>query len=301
MLAPYEPISVIAVGAHGSVYRARDRRTGTDVVLKQRTTASGGMGIPSDVLREVALLKGFDEPNVVRLLDIQCTPSEFFMVFEHVEQDLKQYIRSLNRNGELLSLEEVKHLSRQLVKGAHICHSRHIMHRDLNPWNILVVDGTLKICDFGCARPFSFDKAPLTYDVTTVWYRAPELLLGQELYGPEIDMWSVGCIVVEIASGCVSFPGDSAIGTLFKIFNVMGTPSEETWPGISEMPFYKEAFPCWRNSFPDILEWRPDLGPSGLSLLEDLLRVYPQGRSSARDALEHNFFASESENQTVDC
>lgn len=118
------------------------------------------------------------------------------------------------------------------------CHSRRIIHRDIKPGNILLGPqgiffkyiGILKLADFGLARPFKYPAQPLTEEVVTLWYRAPELLLGSVEYGTPIDIWSIGCIFAELAMGDVLFPGASDVGQLHTIIGTMGTPSHEEWP-----------------------------------------------------------------------
>ena len=141
----------------------------------------------------------------------------------------------------------------QILAGINFCHARRVLHRDLKPQNLLIdKSGALKLADFGLARAFGIPVRTYTHEVVTLWYRAPEILLGLKQYSTPVDMWSIGCIFAEMIMKRPLYPGDSEIDELFKIFRTLGTPDEETWPGVSKLPDYKPTFPnC------------PPLDPSG--------------------------------------
>jgi serine/threonine protein kinase len=150
----------------------------------------------------------------------------------------------------------------------------------------------LKIADFGLARAFSLPIPQYTHEVITVWYRPLEILLGSKLYSLPVDMWGVGCIVAEMATGSPLFAGDSEIDTAFKIFQKLGTPTEAMWPGLSELPDFKSTFPKWKpKGWENIRNTRAHLGHTGVDLLEQVMRYNPNARISARSALQHAYFA----------
>lgn len=128
-----------------------------------------------------------------------------------------------------------------------------------------------------------------THEVVTLWYRSPEILLGAKTYSTPVDIWSIGCIFVEMVNHRPLFPGDSEIDELFKIFQVMGTPDEHCWPGVRELPDWKETFPKWRPR--PLQEIAPTLDPLGLDLLSRMLVYDPAARITAREALGHPYFA----------
>lgn len=148
------------------------------------------------------------------------------MIFEYVDCDLKKYL-----DGLILGEEQVKVIIYQLLLALEYCHSNRIVHRDLKPQNILVDRETLsiKLADFGLARVYNYPLREYTHEIITLWYRAPEVLLGAEKYLPTVDSWSVGCIFYEIAHKKCLFCGDSEIDQIFKIFKVLGTPSDSVW------------------------------------------------------------------------
>ena len=147
---------------------------------------------------------------------------------------------------------------------------------------------TLKLADFGLARAYCIPVRAYTHEVVTLWYRSPEILLGARHYSTPVDVWSIGCIFAEMINHAPLFPGDSEIDELFRIFRVLGTPNDGTWPTVSTLPDYKTQFPQWKAK-----PWKeicPSLGEDGLDLLKRLLQYAPNKRISARDACNHPFF-----------
>ncbi|NWQ84803.1 CDK4 kinase, partial [Columbina picui] len=200
----YEPVAELGGGAYGTVFKARDRRSGRFVALKSVRVRGTRDGLPPSALREVALLRRLQlcqHPNVVRLMDVCATArtgreTKVTLVFEHVEQDLKTFLENAPAAG--LPPDSIRELLRQFLRGVDFLHSHCIVHRDLKPQNVLVTaGGQLKLADFGLARVYSGHMA-LTPGVVTLWYRAPEVLL-QSTYATPVDMWSVGCIFAEMA------------------------------------------------------------------------------------------------------
>ena len=175
------------------------------------------------------------------------------------------------------------------MSGIAFCHSRRILHRDLKPQNLLIdKEGMLKLADFGLARAIGIPVRTYTHEIVTLWYRAPEVLLGAKHYSTAVDMWSVGCIFAEMASHTPLFPGDSEIDELFKIFRILGTPTETTWPGVCQLPDYKPSFPQW-PAVP-LNKAVPYLDNDGIDLLSKMLIFDPGKRLSAKRALEHPYF-----------
>ena len=146
----------------------------------------------------------------------------------------------------------------------------------------------MKLADFGLARAFGVPTRTYTHEVVTLWYRAPEILLGCKMYATPVDMWSVGAIFAELIMRRPLFPGDSEIDELYKIFRILGTPTEETWPGITKMPDYKPSFPVWKAM--DLGQIVSGIDPLGLDLLKQMLIYEPSKRISAKKALKHPYF-----------
>lgn len=196
---------------------------------------------------------------------------------------------SRNRGGEGMGPEIVRKFTYQLIRGLYYCHAHRILHRDLKPQNLLIdKEGNLKLADFGLARAFGIPLRTYTHEVVTLWYRAPEVLLGSRHYSTAIDMWSVGCIFAEMAMRHPLFPGDSEIDEIFKIFRTLGTPTDDVWPGVQQLPDYKDSFPKWAGR--PLRDAVPNLDEAGLDLLEGMLVYDPAGRTSAKRSLVHPYF-----------
>jgi len=281
--------ALLGEGTYGKVYKARNRRTGEFVAMKQMKLDAQEEGVPSTAIREIALLKELSHPCVVRLLDVFCKPSKLVLVFELLENDLKKHMKASNGR---LAPATVKTFAYQLCRGVEFCHANRIIHRDIKPQNLLIDRSLrLKIADFGLARAFAVPVPRYTHEVVTVWYRPPEILLGATLYSVPIDLWSIGCVLGEMATGAPLFAGDSEIDTIFKVFQKLGTPTEEVWPGVSELPDFKPSFPKWpARPWASIRNTAQQVGPEGIDLLERLMCYDPQRRLSARRALQHAYF-----------
>lgn len=281
----YQKLEKIGEGTYGVVYKARDRESAETIALKKIRLEQEDEGVPSTAIREISILKELTHANVVGFKDVVHQDNKLYLVFEYLDQDLKRYMDSVLSLPPLL----VKSFLFQLINGIAYCHSHRILHRDLKPQNLLIDrHGALKLADFGLARAFGIPVRHYTHEVVTLWYRAPEILLGARKYSTPVDIWSIGCIFAEMVSRAPLFPGDSEIDQLHKIFMALGTPSEEMWPGVKELPDYKDTFPNWpRRSIADTV---PKLDPLGHDLLGKMLTYEPSHRISAADALNHPYF-----------
>merc|ERR1719384_1331911 len=278
-------------GTYGVVHKARCTSTGVIVALKTMKLDSEEEGVPSTAIREIALLKDLSHPNVVELLDVHCTPKKMVLAFEFVENDLKKYMKG---RGRPLEPKTIMSFCYQLSKGVEHLHASSVLHRDLKPQNLLISGKPplrLKIADFGLARAYTLPIPKYTHEVVTVWYRPPEILLGSTFYSVPVDMWGVGCILAEMATGHPLFCGDSEIDTIFKIFMKLGTPTAEEWPEVVDLPDFKPSFPKWKHKgWENIRNTKAQIGPVGIDLLELFMAYDPKKRMSARRALQHPYF-----------
>lgn len=292
----FERLNKIDEGTYGVVYRAKDKKTGEIVALKKVKMEKEREGFPLTSLREINILLSFHHPSIVDVKEVVVGSNldSIFMVMEYMEHDLKGLMETMKQP---FSQSEVKCLMLQLLEGIKYLHDNWVLHRDLKTSNLLLNNrGELKICDFGLARQYGSPLKPYTHLVVTLWYRAPELLLGAKQYSTAIDMWSLGCIMAELLSKEPLFNGKTELDQIDKIFRTLGTPSETIWPGFSKLPgvkvnFVKHQYNLLRKKFPATsFTGSPVLSDSGFDLLNKLLTYDPEKRITAEAALNHDWF-----------
>jgi serine/threonine protein kinase len=283
----YQRVKKIGEGTYGTVYKARVKSSNEFVAMKKIKLEAEDEGVPSTAIREISLLKELNHQNIVRLLEVIHSENKLFLVFEFLDQDLKKYMDTTPAMDKML----VKSYMYQLCRGVAFCHSHRVLHRDLKPQNLLIDrHGNIKLADFGLARAFGIPVRTYTHEVVTLWYRAPEILLGQRQYACPVDIWSIGCIFSEMVTKRPMLPGDSEIDELFRIFRTFGTPTEETWPGVSQLPDYTPSFPRWSGVDVSKVILKGQLEPAGVDLLMAMMEYEPSKRISAKAALSHPYF-----------
>ena len=285
--------SVVGSGTYGKVFKAIHVYTRDLVALKKIRMDGEKDGFPVTAVREIKLLQSLKHDNVVKLREVMVEKNDCFMVFEYLSHDLTGL---LNHPTFKLEHSHKKHLAKQLFEGLNYLHRRGVLHRDIKAANILVSNtGQLKLADFGLARFFA-KRRQLDYTnrVITIWYRSPELLLGETQYGPAVDIWSAACVMVEIFTRHAIFPGDGGeINQLDKIYNVLGTPTRSEWPGLVDMQWFELLRPTEKkvNTFAE--KYQERLSPAAFELLQAMLLYDPTKRPTAGDVLEHPYFVTE--------
>ncbi|KAH9588785.1 Protein kinase domain [Trypanosoma melophagium] len=277
----------VGEGSYGVVYKCLDKQTGRIVAMKRISLKLKDEGVPATAVREVSLLREINHPHVVRLLDVSLQESKLLLIFEYMEKDLQGLLKQ--RATPLIG-GKLQRIMFQLLLGLHACHSRRFVHRDIKPSNILINrdESVVKLADFGLGRAFRVPLQTYTTEVMTLWYRAPEVLLGDSHYLPAVDVWSMGCVLAELTRGTPLFTGDTAISQLFAIFQLLGTPSEETWRGVSTLAHHNVNFPQWHPT--PLATAVPTLDAQGVDLLQRMLVYDPRRRITAYDALRHSWF-----------
>ncbi|CUM66853.1 uncharacterized protein PRCAT00004537001 [Priceomyces carsonii] len=348
VLSKYQIVGYIAAGTYGKVYKAKSKDTANkngkvpeltkekdeNVQLfavkkfKNDSTSSSKAathdingnelihytGISQSAIREMSLCRELNYKNVIKVMDIILENKSIFMVFEFCEHDLLQIIH-YHSHSDIKPIPEptIKSLTWQILNGVTYLHQNWVFHRDLKPANIMVTsNGIVKIGDLGLARKFNNPLQSLYSGdkvVVTIWYRAPELLLGGRHYSPAIDLWAVGCILAELLSLRPIFKGEEVKIDLNnkksvpfqrnqfqKIVEVLGTPNTKVWPSLNKYPEYMSFQQRITSNYPpNLVNWYKLIGGTNkqcLSLLKGLLEYDPSTRLTADDALVHPYFLS---------
>ncbi|KAL0326016.1 UNVERIFIED_CONTAM: putative serine/threonine-protein kinase [Sesamum radiatum] len=283
----YVKIDKIGQGTYSNVYKARDKDTGKIVALKKVRFDTSEPESVKFMAREIMILLKLDHPNIVKLEGLATSRMQYslYLVFDYMHSDLA---RILSRPDERLTEPQIKCYMQQLLSGLKHCHDRGILHRDIKGSNLLIdKTGMLKIADFGLANFFSTEKKrPLTSRVVTLWYRAPELLLGSTDYGIGIDLWSAGCLMAEMFAGRPIMPGRTEVEQLHRIFKLCGTPSDDFYRRLKLSTALKPP-QTYKSSLREAFRYFPS---SSLGLLNILLALDPAHRGCASLALQNEFF-----------
>ncbi|XP_014294399.1 cyclin-dependent kinase 20 [Halyomorpha halys] len=287
----YMMIKRIGEGAHGYVLHAKCKETSKEVALKKVLVKRKEKGLPNEIIREIKTLQAVDCRYVMKLLDFFSKGSGFILVFDYMPSGLWEM---LNDEHIKLSEGQLKTYMQMLLQGVSYLHENRIMHRDLKPANLLIgQDGILRIADFGQARPFLKDGVKCyTPQVSTRWYRAPELLYGSRKYTEALDLWAVGCIVAEAFNKMPLFPGETDIDQLALVIRSLGSPTEENWPGHTKLPDFNKI--SFKQSPP--LPWEkllPFVNKDTREFIKAFIKYDANKRLTAKQALKHPFFSSD--------
>ncbi|NWH67636.1 CDK10 kinase, partial [Geococcyx californianus] len=285
----FEKLNRIGEGTYGIVYRARDTLTDETVALKKVRMDNEKDGMPISSLREITLLLQLQHPNIVELKEVVVGNhlESIFLVMGYCEQDLASLLENMQTP---FSEAQVKCIILQVLKGLQYLHENYIIHRDLKVSNLLMTDkGCVKIADFGLARTYGMPPKPMTPKVVTLWYRAPELLLGMTTQTTAIDMWALGCILAELLAHKPLLPGTSEIHQIDLIVQLLGTPNENIWPGFSKLPLVSQ-YTLRKQPYNNLKHKFPWLSEAGLRLLNFLFMYDPKKRATAKDCLESSYF-----------
>ncbi|KAH6655118.1 kinase-like domain-containing protein [Truncatella angustata] len=285
--------SVIGSGTYGKVFKGEHVYSGRLVALKKIRMEGEKDGFPVTAVREIKLLQSLRHDNIVALQEVMIEQDACYMVFEYLSHDLTGL---LNHPSFTLDAAQRKHLAKQLFGGLDYLHTRGVLHRDIKAANILVSsDGIMKLADFGLARFYEkHHNNDYTNRVITIWYRSPELLLGETQYTAAVDVWSAACVMVEIFTRHAIFPGDGTeTNQLDKIYAILGTPNKVEWPDLIKMEWFELLRPSYRK--PNIFaeKYKEKIPASAFELLASMFQYDPVKRPSAAEVLQHPYFTTE--------
>ncbi|KAH3683195.1 hypothetical protein WICPIJ_005840 [Wickerhamomyces pijperi] len=315
ILSKYDIMGYIASGTYGRVYKAKSQDSSNPMLFaikKFKADKEGEIvhytGISQSAAREMGLCRELSHTNVTNLIEVNLENKAIYMVFEYAEHDLLQIIHFHSHpDSKPIPESEVKSIMWQVLNGVSYLHQNWVLHRDLKPANIMVTNtGVIKIGDLGLARKFNNPLQALYSGdkvVVTIWYRAPELLLGGRHYTAAIDLWAVGCIFAELLALRPIFKGEEAKmdskknvpfqrNQMQKIVEILGTPTTQAWPSLGKYPEFQNLTQL-KTFSSNLTAWFQSIGGTnkrGLALLAALLEYDPVKRVPAFDALLHPYF-----------
>ena len=323
-LSSYSLLGEISHGSYGVVCKATHPSTvGRFYAVKKVKTVDDGETVSCttlSTLREIKVLKELRHRNVVTLVDVVLDGTaqlpSLALVFEYAELELGHLIRHHYRGRSRIPPTTVKSIMKQLLDALRYLHSNWIVHRDVKPQNVLIMGGigaergTVKLADFGLAlvsRGAVVKPLPAEGPVVTLWYRAPELLLGARSYTNGVDLWALGCVFGEMMICEPLFRGDKedAVaddasggferGQCHEIFKCLGHPTPSTWEGVRKLRHWSQV-QQWQQSserqrsLQQLVRGATD---GAFGLLARLLALNPTNRVDAEHALRMDYFAHE--------
>ena len=296
----YEILGIVGEGAYGIVYKCRNKYTNEIVAIKKFKEIHDDI-VKKTMKRELKVLQKLKHENIVEFKEAFKNKSKLYLVFEYVEKNLLEVLEQYP-NG--LDQKIIKILIFQLCKAVNYLHKNNIIHRDIKPENLLISkDFNLKVCDFGFARNFSCNSSSynlnnnsendlkLTEYVATRWYRAPELLIDNGKYGPEIDYWAIGCLMGELIDGNPLFPGENELDQIHCIQKILGNFNKKLNDIFYQNPiFYGKSL--LNVSKPQTLEKRylGKISKIGIDFLKGLLEIDPNKRLKSEMLFNHPYF-----------
>jgi serine/threonine protein kinase len=296
--ARYKPLKKLGKGTYGQVYSALDRLTEETVAIKMIV-----MDLENEylflVFREIGILKALKHFAIVPVLDVVVIDaSVVWIVTPLFDSDLRMFFKTFDRRKVPIQIASV--IMFQLLSAVSYCHALHVVHRDIKPQNILIDHKSLKIklADFGLSKSFSnrimslHDNLPMTREIVTLWYRAPEIILGAQLYSEAIDLWSLGVVLMEMCSGLSLFAGKSEVDTLIRIFKLVGTPTIDNCPDSGKWTNWSRLFPQWssEDALSRIQHVDPALPTFIPEIVHGLIHINPNKRTSSECVLRHAWF-----------
>jgi len=253
-------------------------------------------------LRELYIMKKIKHQNVINLLDFNLNrkDKELCILMEYLHTDLGKFFHENRQNPNVMNENFLKNISYQILSGLNYLHENNIIHRDIKLENILYdsKNNIAKIGDFGLSRQFDYDLSTIYTDVGTYPYKPPELLLGLTHYSTSFDIWSTGCILVEICTGTHLFGKDNSLGVISLMYKIFGSFNDDILPGFKNFPNSKilEALPQTQGI--GLIKYIKEnqkfdfVNDDFYNLIEKMLCIDPTKRINAKDCLTHKWFSN---------
>ena len=278
----YVKVSKIGGGSFGAVYLVKEKDTNKVYAMKKFYLDNLGNG---GAKKQYEILSKFNHENIHKVIDMFIAPNKNqYLITPYYQNNLYNY------TSKKLPEKVIKQIIFQVVCGVNYLHSLKYIHRDIKPDNILISsEGKIILTDFDLCRQESKGKDdPMTRTAVTLYYRAPELFFGDSYYGNKIDIWSIGCVFAELIIGKPLFKANNELGTLSNIIETIGCPSEENWPGVSQLPNYL-PFTGGEFKIEKMLE-EGGLSKEGIDIVTKMLMLDPKKRPSCEELLKDEYF-----------
>ncbi|XP_031706891.1 serine/threonine-protein kinase BUR1-like isoform X1 [Anarrhichthys ocellatus] len=287
----YESLGLVGEGSYGTVLKCRHRESGRLVAIKKFVDSDDDKTVKKIALREIKLLRQLRHDNLVNLLEVWKRRRRWYLVFEFVERTL---LDDLEQNPSGLDLNTSRRYLYQILRAAAFCHQQNIIHRDIKPENILISQGgVVKICDFGFARTMAAPAEGVVYTdyVATRWYRAPELLVGDT---KPVDVWAVGCLLLEMLTGQPLFPGDSDLDQIYHIVRCFGNLTAHHQELFCRNPVFSGVTLPEYSARVRLEQRFPTIAPAAQDLALSCLQMDPERRAQCSELQEHPLFTQDS-------
>ena len=278
----YIKLSKIGGGSFGQVYLVKDIKNNKEYAMKKFYLDNLGNG---GAVKQFEILSKFDHENIHKVVDMFISPNKNqYLITPYYSNNLYNYI------SKKLPEKIIKQIIFQVLNAAKYLHSLNYIHRDIKPDNILISnEGKIILTDFDLCRLESKGKDdPLTRTAVTLYYRAPEIFFGDSYYNNKIDIWSIGCVFAELIVGQPLFKGSNELSTLSKIIETIGSPNEENWPGVSQLPNYL-PFGGGEFKLGNMLE-KGGLSKEGIDIVILMLKLDPKQRPTCDELLGKEYF-----------
>lgn len=283
----FQKIKKIGEGTFAVVYEGLDTLTNKRVAIKKIKMDARNPGLDIGALRELKVLRALSHPNIATMHGVYARGKNLNIVLEYYESDMERIIKD---RSITFGPSDIKAWMLMILRGVECMHQRGLLHRDLKPSNLLVgSDGVIRLGDFGLCREGCLPMRPMTSQVVTLWYRAPELLLGAKYYGGGVDVWAVGCIFAELMLRTPFLACEGGeLAQLNTIYRALGSPSKD-WPEMFDLPGYHAPPPPQPSSLKSLFHAASE---DALDLLQGMFTFNPGKRMTARECLEHPYFTN---------